>query len=310
MTLGDLKSPGQLVQKHGRERGFMSPVPVERRQHPNPWVSWRIENGFVKDNKLGHAMRSARDHPEKVCGHPLPNGGTCRNWKGFRTSHPGVGNCFKHWGNSPNHERRHLLMKGQELAAENGDPVPTNPEEAAQYLLDMTQFYVRRFDDAIRNGADLTPQERTVNIRMLQEFGARQTVLVLGLLKLGYRGELVGKDARRAVVAAVEMAFDSVVVDDAFRMAFLEAFANALDDLEASAVEGGRKVLGEDKAVIEGTVRGVGGAEDGAGVPYEEWSVRDLNREIEQRGLEFVRGGKRQKAGVLREDDGRGYSAS
>ena len=305
--------PSQLAQKHGRERGFMYPIPVERRQHPNPWVSWRIENGTYKDSELSRNMRRARDDPDKVCGVGLPNGGTCRNWKGFRTDHPGVGPCFKHWGGAPNHERRHMLMQGQELAIQNGDPPPTNPEEAAQYLLDMTQSYVRQAHEAIKNGASLSPTERTFNLRLLTEFSARQTVLVLGLLKLGYRGELVGKDARRAVVAATEMALDAMAVDDAFRTAFLGAMADALDDLEASAVEEGRKVLGGEREVIEGRARavaGTGGAEDGAGIAYEEWSVRDLNREIEQRGLEFVRGGKRQKAGVLREDDARGYSAS
>ena len=313
---GELKSPAQQAQLHGRERGFMYPIPVERRQHPNPWVSWRIENGvYTGHPKSGH--RTARDDPEKVCGHVLPNGGTCRNWKGFRTSHPGTGNCFKHWGNSPNHERRGLLMRGTELAVQNGDPPPTNPEEAAQYLLNMYQDYVQQYNEFIRREADLSPQERSNNLRMLLEFSARQTVLLLGLLKLGYRSELVGKDARRAVVAAIEMALDGMGggVDDAFRTGFLAAFADALDDLEAAAVEEGRKVLGEEARVIDGSARSsamgaASGAEDGVGIAYEEWPVRALNREIEQRGLDFCRGGKRQKAGVLREDDGRGYSAS
>jgi hypothetical protein len=214
-----------------------------------------------------------------------------------------------------------MVMSATELALQNGDTPPTSPEEAAQYLLEMTQFYVRSAHEAISAGKDLSAAERTFNLRLLQEFSARQTVLVLGLLKLGYRGELVGKDARRAVVLAVDLALDKMTADDAFRAGFLEALADALDDLEAEARENGRKVLGEASAkavkggvgshsVIEGRVRSTGGAEDGAGLPYESWSVRELVRELSQRGLDFVPGSKARKASVLRADDAKGYAAS
>ena len=45
------------------------------------------------------AAKNAREDVTRLCGHLLSaRDGTCRNWKGYRTEHPGEGFCFLHGG--------------------------------------------------------------------------------------------------------------------------------------------------------------------------------------------------------------------
>lgn len=60
-------------------------------------------------------MTTAATPIEKLCGANRKHGGTCRNPKGFRTSHPGKGKCRYHGGDSPN-GRKHARKDGVETA--------------------------------------------------------------------------------------------------------------------------------------------------------------------------------------------------
>jgi len=69
-------------------------------------------------------MTAATDEPRRdepadgKCNSPLPNrpGALCRHPAGFRTDHPGLGNCYRHGGSSPN-GRKHA----DRLANEHAD---------------------------------------------------------------------------------------------------------------------------------------------------------------------------------------------
>src|SRR6476646_307305 len=72
---------------------------TERNPDVHYWRDKRQKDGqytVEPDKRL-----SNRDNPDLVCGAVLPRGGTCRNWKGFRTDHPGVGSCRNHEASAP-----------------------------------------------------------------------------------------------------------------------------------------------------------------------------------------------------------------
>jgi hypothetical protein len=64
--------------------------------------------------------------PEKHCGAKTRNGGFCLFPKGFRTSHPGEGRCYRHGGNNVGAKTPEAQARSREASSEiNGVPRAT-----------------------------------------------------------------------------------------------------------------------------------------------------------------------------------------
>jgi hypothetical protein len=65
--------------------------------------------------------------PAKVCGAGTP---PCQQWKGFRTSHPGIGSCWVHGGATANHQVAADRAMVEQRMRTFGNPIEKDPLNA------------------------------------------------------------------------------------------------------------------------------------------------------------------------------------
>lgn len=71
------------------------------------------------------------DKGQLICGSEKKGGtGACENLAGYRTSHPGFGRCWRHYGNTPAQNKRAAKEATIVLAHGMGEPIDVDPAEA------------------------------------------------------------------------------------------------------------------------------------------------------------------------------------
>jgi hypothetical protein len=105
----------------------------------------------------GRNTPQARDkHP--LCGAKRKNGEPCRNWAGVRTSHPGIGCCWLHGGNSPSGEKAALALEVKRRMVTLAEPLSeqdASPHRVLANLMRMAGGNVEWLDAEIRKLEDL-----------------------------------------------------------------------------------------------------------------------------------------------------------
>src|SRR5689334_835242 len=86
--------------------------------------------------------------PTKCCGANTPDG-PCGHWKGFRTNHPGFGRCYRHGGNTRNHQvaANKEIVKWRMRTYGNARVI--SPEEALKEEVWRTAGHVQWLGDLV-----------------------------------------------------------------------------------------------------------------------------------------------------------------
>lgn len=129
--------------------------------------------------------------PEKICGAGTP---PCQQWKGFKTSHPGVGACNMHGGNLPNHQKAADREQATKRMRTYGVPIDTDPMNALMGEVKRSSGIVAWLEEKIGDG------DANSLIQVGEKFGEKPAVLV----------ELY-KDERAHLARVCKMALDAGV---------------------------------------------------------------------------------------------------
>jgi hypothetical protein len=94
----------------------------------------------------------------RLCGAKKKNGQTCRAFAGQGTTHPGVGRCKFHFGNTKNHSVHAAKVEAQELAAEYiaqfGESHEVDPATALLGVLHLSAGHLNWIRTELANLAD------------------------------------------------------------------------------------------------------------------------------------------------------------
>jgi hypothetical protein len=104
-----------------------------------------------------------------LCGAKRKNGNTCRLFAGQGTSHPGVGRCRFHLGNSKNHEAHAVRVEATRRLVEFGQPVAVEPTEALLQVLHLSAGHLAWVREALATLDDKTTFEGQVLMRLWNE---------------------------------------------------------------------------------------------------------------------------------------------
>lgn len=111
---------------------------------------------------------------ERLCGAENKiKGGKCRNFKGFKTNHAGVGPCFRHDKDFGRYSRRLLLdfIESERLMGVYGDPIDIDPHTALLMEVQRTSGHVewlRQVINDIHTEANSTGQINASDISLVQ----------------------------------------------------------------------------------------------------------------------------------------------
>lgn len=106
-----------------------------------------------------------RDKHE-LCGARRRNGATCRLFAGQGTTHPGVGRCKFHLGNSKNHTAHAARVEAERRLISFGQPLPVEPTEALLSVLHLSAGHLAWVRDSLAALEDKTTFEGQVLMRL------------------------------------------------------------------------------------------------------------------------------------------------
>jgi hypothetical protein len=183
--------------------------------------------------------------PARHCGaktNPLNGGTPCRQWKGIRTDHVGAGNCWMHFGRSPNGKRHAATDAAREALVSLGIPVQTDPQQA---LLEQVW-------EAAGNVAFLRERVQALEVSVAgpDHLGdGRPHVLVV---MYGEERDRLSKIAKMALDAGVAAKF--VTIAERQADAIVSVINAVLDglDLDDAQRERGREIAGTKLRLLSG----------------------------------------------------------
>ena len=103
--------------------------------------------------------RSTEDHRAK--------GVPCKNWAGFRTPHPGIGNCFLHGGSTTSHRKSAVSVEAKRRMVQLGTPIEgVTAPEALMGLLRASAGHVAFLQQSVAALDALASPEAEVLVRL------------------------------------------------------------------------------------------------------------------------------------------------
>lgn len=108
--------------------------------------------------------------PKVHCGAKNRAGLPCTKGKGAGTDHPRRGRCSNHGGSSPNGRKQAKTEAAREALAALGKPVPTNPMQLLQDLVDQANGMLRAASSIVRElKSGELDEDAMVRIKLLRE---------------------------------------------------------------------------------------------------------------------------------------------
>jgi hypothetical protein len=101
-----------------------------------------------------------------LCGARKKNGESCRAFAGQGTSHPGVGRCRFHLGNTKTHETNAVVQEARKGMVEFGQPVEVEPAEALLGVLHLSAGHLNWIREELAAMEDKGAFEAQVLLRM------------------------------------------------------------------------------------------------------------------------------------------------
>jgi hypothetical protein len=109
--------------------------------------------------------REQRDR-HALCGAKRKNGEACRKFAGEGTSHPGVGRCKYHLGNTKDHQTHAVKVEAQRRAIQFGQPLDIEPVDALLAVLHLSCGHMAWLRNELAGHEDKTTFEASVLMRM------------------------------------------------------------------------------------------------------------------------------------------------
>ena len=153
--------------------------------------------------------------PSAKCGGTNRQGEHCGNASGYKTDHPGSGNCHFHGGSSPN-GRAHALTQQAERLLYKHDAAPvTNPLEALQALagraLALEQVIGEKVNElrSLRYETEGGGEQIRGELQVLERAMDRCGRMLTDIAKLGIEDKLAG--IRQRTLDMLERALDAAL---------------------------------------------------------------------------------------------------
>jgi hypothetical protein len=198
--------------------------------------------------------------PARHCGaktNPLNGGTPCRQWKGIRTDHVGAGNCWMHFGRSPNGKRHAATDAAREALVSLGIRVQTDPQQALLEQVWEAAGNVAFLRERVSElGADLTLHSEDM-------FAQRGEVLmvktiredVMAVVKLyNEERDRLAKICKLALDAGIAARFVAIAESQADAIvSIINAVLDGLG-LDDAQREAGRQIAGTKLRLLSGGV--------------------------------------------------------
>jgi hypothetical protein len=125
--------------------------------------------------------------PEIHCGADTKASTPCKQRKGARTSHTGVGRCWKHGGASPQAEFAGQLVIARQEAQVMGVPLAISPVDAMLQLIEIAAGEVRYCSERVAEleDKDAAGPVKTVTMRPRKEAGGAEGATNATEIQLG-----------------------------------------------------------------------------------------------------------------------------
>ena len=113
-------------------------------------------------------MAHTREQRDRLalCGARKKNGESCRAFAGQGTSHPGVGRCKFHLGNTEAHNKNAVVQEAKRGMVDFGQPLEIEPAEALLGVLHISAGHLNWIRDELAATADTTTFDAQVLLRM------------------------------------------------------------------------------------------------------------------------------------------------
>src|SRR3954469_6089337 len=99
--------------------------------------------GYHQEHERGGA--SVTRGEQLVCGAWRRDADACDAPAGFRTSHPGYGRCWEHWGDTPRNCARaaqlEAIAKAEHVASAMGFPIVLDAPDTPMELVGLARVY-------------------------------------------------------------------------------------------------------------------------------------------------------------------------